>query len=66
MRRHSEAHRQKLRERGVRPVLAKRRTEHGSGLGMYRWVVERTHAWFQTSIVFAPAMSDSPRAMKPS
>jgi transposase len=42
----SEAHRQKLRERGIKPVLAKRRTEHGSGLGKYRWVVERTHAWF--------------------
>jgi transposase len=42
----SEAHRQKLRVRGIKPVLAKRRTEHGSGLGKYRWVVERTHAWF--------------------
>ncbi|WP_157685884.1 transposase, partial [Robbsia andropogonis] len=31
---------------GIKPVLAKRRTEHGSGLGTYRWVVERTHAWF--------------------
>jgi IS5 family transposase len=40
----SEAHRQKLRERGIKPVLAKRRTEHGSGLGKYRWVVERTRA----------------------
>jgi transposase len=28
----------------VKPVLAKRRTEHGSGLGKFRWVVERTHA----------------------
>jgi transposase len=27
------------------PVLAKRRTEHGSGLGRWRWVVERTFAW---------------------
>jgi len=42
----SEAHRQKLRDRGIKPVLARRRTEHGSGLGKYRWVVERTHAWF--------------------
>lgn len=41
----SESHRQKLRERGIKPVIAKRRTEHGSGLGQYRWVVERTHAW---------------------
>ncbi|MFS8981119.1 IS5 family transposase [Cupriavidus necator] len=41
----SERHRQELRERGIKPVLAKRGTEHGSGLGKYRWVVERTHAW---------------------
>src|SRR5476649_647199 len=41
----SEAHRRRLCERGIKPVLAKRRTEHGSGLGKYRWVVERTHAW---------------------
>ncbi|WP_302074326.1 transposase [Burkholderia glumae] len=34
-----------LRERGIKPVIAKRRTEHGSGLGKYRWVVERTHSW---------------------
>ena len=41
----SEAHRQKLRERGIKPVIARRRTEHGSDLGKFRWVVERTHAW---------------------
>jgi len=27
------------------PVLAKRRTAHGSGLGVFRWVVERTLSW---------------------
>jgi IS5 family transposase len=42
----SEPHRQKLRDRGINPILAKRRTVRGSGLGKYRWVVERTHAWF--------------------
>jgi transposase len=26
-------------------VLARRNTEHGSGLGHWRWVVERTLAW---------------------
>jgi len=26
-------------------LLAKRNTEHGSGLGRWRWVVERTFAW---------------------
>ena len=32
-------------ERGVKPVIAHRQTEHGSGLGRDRWVVERTFAW---------------------
>jgi transposase len=41
----SESHRQQLRERGIKPVIAKRRTEHGSGLGKFRWVVKRTHSW---------------------
>lgn len=41
----SEPHRRALRRRGIRPRLARRRTEHGSGLGIYRWVVERTFAW---------------------
>jgi len=29
----------------IQPVLAQRKTEHGSGLGVYRWVVERTLSW---------------------
>lgn len=41
----SEPHRKDLRKLSIVPVLAKRRTEHGSGLGVYRWVVERTLAW---------------------
>ncbi|MBJ9658114.1 IS5-like element ISRme6 family transposase [Burkholderia cenocepacia] len=41
----SDPHRQRLRERGIKPVIARRRTEHGSGLGKFRWVVERTHSW---------------------
>ena len=41
----SEAHRQALREVGTKPHIAKRNTEHGSGLGVYRWVVERTLSW---------------------
>ncbi|MFM0438534.1 IS5 family transposase [Paraburkholderia strydomiana] len=41
----SEPHRQRLRARGIEPVIARRRTEHGSGLGKVRCVVERTHAW---------------------
>jgi transposase len=41
-----EGQRQELRRRGIDPELAKRRTPHGSGLGVYRWVVERTISWF--------------------
>jgi transposase len=41
----SEATRWLLRWLGVEPHIAKRRTEHGSGLGKVRWVVERTISW---------------------
>ena len=41
----SEPHRQQLRAKGITPILARRRTPHGSGLGVFRWVVERTIAW---------------------
>ena len=34
-----------LWDRGIRPFLAERNTRHGSGLGQWRWVVERTFAW---------------------
>jgi transposase len=40
-----DKYRKLVRERGVEPVIARRQTEHGSGLGRYRWVVERTFAW---------------------
>jgi len=29
----------------VKPVIARRGAEHGSGLGKERWVVERSFAW---------------------
>lgn len=41
----SEPHRRELRRRKIEPVLAKRNTEHGTGLGVFRWVVERTLSW---------------------
>jgi transposase len=40
-----EPHRQGLRDLGVEPVLAERGTENGSGLGVFRWFVERTLSW---------------------
>jgi transposase len=41
----AEAIRQGLRARHIVPLLAMRNTGHGSGLGIWRWVVERTFAW---------------------
>jgi transposase len=32
-------------QRGIKPIIARRQTEHGSGLGRHRWVVERTFVW---------------------
>jgi transposase len=44
----SEPLRRVLRWLGVTPVLAKREAGHGSGLGVYRWFVERTIAWLHS------------------
>src|SRR3989442_1566314 len=41
----SEPVRQVLRWLGIVPVLAARYTAHGSGLGVFRWFVERTLSW---------------------
>jgi transposase len=41
----SKTHRRELRARRITPRIAKRETEHGSGLGKQRWVVERTISW---------------------
>jgi transposase len=38
-------YRRQLCRRGIKPEIARRNTEHGSGLGRFRWVVERTFAW---------------------
>lgn len=41
----SQPHRDELSVRVIDSQIAKRLTEHGSGLGKNRWVVERTLAW---------------------
>ena len=38
----SNPHRDELRARGIVPEIARRNTEHGSGLGVTRYVVEQT------------------------
>ena len=44
----SDPHREELKARGIEPKIARRRTEHGSGCGVYRWVVERTNSWLHS------------------
>jgi transposase len=41
----SQPHRKILRFLKIVPVLARRRTANGSGLGKTRWVIERTLSW---------------------
>ena len=41
----SDPHREQLLQRGIEAIIAERNTEHGSGLGIFRWVVERTISW---------------------
>jgi transposase len=40
-----DKYRRLLWKRGIKPQIARRQTEHGSGLGKERWVVERSFAW---------------------
>jgi Transposase DDE domain len=45
-----DCHRRSVREKRIEPVIARRGTSHGSGLGVHRWVVEQTIAllhWFR-------------------
>ena len=44
----SDPHREKVKKRRIVPHFARRNTEHGSGLGIYRWVVERTASWLHS------------------
>jgi transposase len=41
----SRNHRMQLKRRGIGSLIARRGFGHGSGLGRFRWVVERTHSW---------------------
>ena len=41
----SDSHRTRLSGKGIRPTIARRGTGHGSGLGVFRWVIERTLSW---------------------
>ncbi len=40
-----DIYRDQVRQRRIVPAIARRGTLHGTGLGKYRWVVERSFAW---------------------
>ncbi|MFE0453802.1 transposase [Streptomyces sp. NPDC058914] len=40
-----DKYRRLLRQRGIRPAIAERGQRHGTGLGTFRCVVERTISW---------------------
>jgi transposase len=40
-----DKYRRPLHAQGIRTLIARRNTLHGSGLGKTRWVVERTISW---------------------
>ncbi len=45
-----DKYRSLVRALGVKPLIVRRGTEHGSGLGTQRWIVERAFAhlhWFR-------------------
>ena len=45
-----DKYRRQVRHLGITPVIARRGTDHGSGLGAYRWVAEAAFAllhWFR-------------------
>ena len=41
----SKSNRRQLRDRGIEPFIPEQRAPHGSGLGVFRWVAERTVSW---------------------
>jgi hypothetical protein len=41
-----EKYRKAVRGMGITPLFARRGQPHGSGLGVVRWVIERTIAWY--------------------
>jgi transposase len=45
-----DKYRRLVRGKGITPLIARRGVEHGSGLGVHRWVVEQSFAllhWFR-------------------
>ncbi len=59
-----DKYRRLLWQRGIRPVIARRGEPHGTGLGIFRYVVERTIAWLHAAC--GSAGNDATTSTKPS
>jgi len=46
-----DKYRSQVQAVGITPIIARRGTGHGSGLGQYRWVVEQTLCAARRSVV---------------
>ncbi|TWD17423.1 DDE family transposase [Streptomyces sp. T12] len=57
-----DKYRRLLRQRAIRPVIAERGQPHGTGLGTFRWVVERTISWLNGTAVRPSCRTWSPGA----
>jgi transposase len=60
-----DKYRKLVREKGIIPVIARRGTGQGSGLGVHRWVVERSIAllhWFRRLRIRWEIRDDIPEA----
>jgi hypothetical protein len=54
-------YRRQVRQKGITPVIARRSTQHGSGLGVHRWVVEQSIALLQLVPAAADPLGDPRR-----
>jgi transposase len=61
-----DKYRRELWKRGVKPVIARRNTEHGSGLGKLRWSSSERSRGCTSSVACACAGSAGPSCTRPS
>jgi IS5 family transposase len=59
-----DRYRRELRQRGIRPAIARRGVLHGSRVGRHRWVVERTFAWYHQFKRLRIRWGTAPTSMK--
>lgn len=61
-----DRYRRQLRDKRIEPLIPRRGTPHGSGLGVHRWVVEQTIALLHWFRCYASAGRSATTPTKPS